>query len=216
MPVVGNLKWPEKKAGELEADRVTTAKHAREELMRLIVCVSTFFFLLPATVDAADPVLDLFPLLVVREGVTVSLRCALYTEDGVLLDSNMSYAEQPLACVVGRRRLLAGIENALIGMRAGDEKQLFLLPEQAFGPRQESLVREVSRSAVPEGEYLRGDYLIGVDGAGMLVRGKVREIRNGGQKLLVDFNHPGAGKVIKVQVKVERIDQPPEPADVQE
>ncbi|VVB52729.1 FKBP-type peptidyl-prolyl cis-trans isomerase [uncultured archaeon] len=50
-----------------------------------------------------------------------------------IYDSKRQYG--PLVVVVGDGKVISGLDAALVGMRVGDFKQVFLAPEEAFGER---------------------------------------------------------------------------------
>ncbi|RLG20115.1 peptidylprolyl isomerase, partial [Candidatus Micrarchaeota archaeon] len=51
---------------------------------------------------------------------------------------------RPNLVVLGKQTTLKGIEEALMGMKVGESKQLELRPEKAFGSRDPSLTRVMS------------------------------------------------------------------------
>lgn len=54
----------------------------------------------------------------------------------------------PLEFTVGSRMMVPGFEEALVGMKVGEEKTVTVLPEKGYGFRDESLVTNESRAAV--------------------------------------------------------------------
>ena len=84
----------------------------------------------------------------VKNGDRVKVHYTGKLKDGELFDT--SRERQPLEFIVGNREMMPGLENGVIGMEAGDTKSIEVLPEEAFGPRQEALVVEVKKSSLPE------------------------------------------------------------------
>ncbi len=58
----------------------------------------------------------------VEHGSTVQLEYTLKDDAGAVLDSNKG--REPLSYIQGRQQIVPGLEKALTGMRAGQEKQI--------------------------------------------------------------------------------------------
>ena len=91
------------------------------------------------------------------------------------------------------------IEAALDGKEAGFQATLDLAPEDAFGARDESLVRTIDKSDFPPGVKVGGQL------QGRLDDGRehvftVMKIK--GPVVLLDGNHPWAGKALKFSLQV--------------
>lgn len=105
--------------------------------------------------------------------------------------------EKPLAVVIGAGDLLPAIEEAIASMKAGEEKELELPPEKAFGERNPDLV-----VIIPEREFKKRGIKpypglpIEADGR----TGRVLAVSAG--RVQVDFNHPLAGKTVVYKVKL--------------
>jgi FKBP-type peptidyl-prolyl cis-trans isomerase SlyD len=99
----------------------------------------------------------------------------------------------------GYNNTLPKIEQALEGKQAGYETTLSLQPEDAFGARDESLVRVIPKSDFPPGVKVGGQ-LQGVTDAGQPHVFHVMKIK--GPEVHLDGNHPLAGKALKFTLKV--------------
>jgi FKBP-type peptidyl-prolyl cis-trans isomerase SlyD len=99
----------------------------------------------------------------------------------------------------GYGNTLPGIEKALEGQAPGFETSVTLTPEEAFGPRDESLVLTIPRSEFPPGVPV-GGYLKGVDEQGREALFTVVKIK--GQVVHLDGNHPLAGQTLQFDLKV--------------
>ena len=99
----------------------------------------------------------------------------------------------------GYENTLPAIEAALDGRQRGYQTRLDLAPEQAFGLRDESLVRTIPRSEFPPGVKVGGSL------RGRLDDGRehvftVTKIK--GPEVHVDGNHPWAGLGLRFQLQV--------------
>ena len=99
----------------------------------------------------------------------------------------------------GYENTLPKIEQALDGQEAGHEVTLDLQPEDAFGVRDESLVRVIPRSEFPPGVKVGGQ-LEGRTDDGRPHVFHVMKIK--GPEVHLDGNHPLAGKALKFHLKV--------------
>ena len=99
----------------------------------------------------------------------------------------------------GYNNTLPKIEEALDGREAGYECTLNLQPEDAFGQRDEALVRVIPRSEFPPGVKVGGQ-LEGRTDDGQPHVFHVMKIK--GPEVHLDGNHPLAGKALKFALKV--------------
>ena len=127
----------------------------------------------------------------------MTLHFALVLEDGDVIDSNFETA--PATFTVGDGNLLPGFESTLIGLENGDEREFTIPPEEAFGQHNPQNVQRVDRSNFDQQELEVGAMFSFQNGDGELP-GVIIEFED--EEILVDFNHPLAGKNIIFQVKI--------------
>ncbi len=94
----------------------------------------------------------------------------------------------------GYGNTFAGIERALEGREKGYQTVVALQPQDAFGLRDESLVQTIPKSQFPPGVKVGGS-LQGRDDAGHERAFRVVKIK--GDTVLLDGNHPMAGKALR-------------------
>ena len=99
----------------------------------------------------------------------------------------------------GYNNTLPKIEQALEGHEPGYETTLALQPEDAFGQRDEALVRVIPKSEFPPGVKVGGQ-LEGRTEDGQPHVFHVMKIK--GPEVHLDGNHPLAGKALKFHLKV--------------
>ena len=119
-------------------------------------------------------------------------------QEAGIFDENKTYKAIPI--VVGGNHLLPAIEEAIIGLDQGDKKTIEVDAENAFGPRDPSLIqlvpmREFKKQGMTPVKGMR----IQSEGA----TGKILTV-NGG-RVKVDFNHELAGKDLVYDVEVTEI-----------
>ena len=119
-------------------------------------------------------------------------------EDGTVLDSNLGV--EPLRFEVGSGAVLPGLELALQGLRAGEEKRIVLYPEQAYGMPRPDAFESVPIERIPEDHRVLDAIVEGEGPGGERRRFRVREVRD--DVVVLDTNHPLAGKTLRFDVKV--------------
>ena len=152
--------------------------------------LSAAFALAPVLAIADSPA----PALV-SKGKTVAIEYTLTLEDGSTVQSNVGGA--PLSFVAGEGQMIPGLEAALEGKAARERVKIRIPPEQAYGLSDPQKMQQVSLDKIPEdarkvGTLLRAE---GIDGP---VR--VAEVRP--DVVVLDYNHPLAGKALTFDVLV--------------
>lgn len=105
--------------------------------------------------------------------------------------------EEPYAVILGEDSLLPGLAEALEKMKEGEEKEIELPPEKAFGERKKDLV-----VIIPEKEF-RKRGIVPVPGLVIEADGRPgRVLSVSGGRVQVDFNHELAGKTVIYKVKI--------------
>lgn len=134
----------------------------------------------------------------VEEGHTVVFHYTGTLEDGTVFDS--SREREPMEIQVGSGQIISGLESGLVGMSEGETRTITVPPEDAFGERDENLHRKVEKGmfADPEGIKIGRMCQIPVEGQGNMV---ATIVEVGEEDVVIDLNHPLAGKEITFEVE---------------
>ncbi len=81
---------------------------------------------------------------IVKNGDTVKVHYTGKLDTGDVFDS--SEGAEPLAFTVGAEEVIPGFDQALLGMRVGETKDVVIEPEQAYGEHDEGLVQTIDRN----------------------------------------------------------------------
>ena len=137
----------------------------------------------------------------VKAGDKVHLRYELFS-NGVVVESNLD--GDPVPITQGAGEVPPGADEALIGMAPGEERQLDLGPEKAFGPRDPARVESLPLSKLGELAHglLPGHKVLGFRD-GKASTAVVLAVKDG--KALLDFNSPLAGKTVVYRLRVVSI-----------
>ena len=107
--------------------------------------------------------------------------------------------------------MIPGLERELTGMKIGGEKTVTVKPEDAYGPVDKNAFQEVPKDKLPANGLKVGAMLTGQGPQGQPLQARVHEIKE--KTVVLDLNHPMAGKTLKFDVKVIDIQPaPPTPA----
>jgi len=147
--------------------------------------------------------------LAIETGSMVQLEYTLSDDAGMLIHSNKG--QPPLTYTQGDHQLMVGLENQLVGLRAGQEKKVVLKPDEAFGPIDPSARTEVPKEVLPPESLVVGAQLMARTATGEERPVVVREVKD--KTVVVDLNHPLAGKTLVFEIKVLGIEPPSKGGD---
>ena len=135
----------------------------------------------------------------VRADSLITLHYRVATGDDVELVS--TFGSTPAVLQLGSGELAPTLEQCLVGVAVGERHVFLLEPEQAFGGHNPQLVQRVGRADLPPNSAPELHGLIEfASAAGAKFTGIVRELDD--DAVLVDFNHPLAGKHVRFEVEV--------------
>ena len=138
----------------------------------------------------------------VGEGKRVSLEYTLTLEDQTVIDTNVG--KNPLVYTHGAREIIPGLEKQLIGLTVGDTKNVEVAPADGYGEVDPNRVQEIPKENVPEEARSAGKKLQGRGPDGQMMFAEVTEVKE--NTVIVDLNHPLAGKTLFFAVKVLKIE----------
>jgi FKBP-type peptidyl-prolyl cis-trans isomerase SlyD len=144
---------------------------------------------------------------VVKDGMLVTLDFTLKSPDGKVIET--SKGKEPLKYIHGKKMMIPGLEKELTGMKVGDEKHVTVKPEDGFGKINPNAVQEFPKEKIPPNALKIGAVLAAKNPDGMIVPMTVREIKE--KTVVMDMNHPMAGKTLVFDVKVVDIQPAPPP-----
>ncbi len=142
----------------------------------------------------------------VENGKFVSVDYEGRLDNGEVFDS--SQEAQPLELQVGSGQIIKGFEEALKGMELREKKTFTLDPDEAYGHRDENQLHTFSRSEVPAEMNPQVGEMIGLQTPdGQQIPATIAEADD--EKVVVDLNHPLAGKSLTFDVEVVGISDTP-------
>lgn len=134
----------------------------------------------------------------VAGGVQVSLEYTLKLDNQQVYDTNMG--KEPLVFIHGDGQIVPGLEMALEGMKVGEQKHIVVPPDQGYGELSTAEATEIPKELIAPDARQVGAQLQGLPRHGQPVLMHVKEIKE--DTVVVDFNHPLAGKTLYFDIKV--------------
>jgi len=136
-----------------------------------------------------------------NQGIKVKIHYTGTLNDGKIFDS--SEGREPLEFTIGNNQVIKGFEDGIKGMKLNDEKTIKIKAKDAYGERDERMVASVPRDKFPP-EAQAGGMLILKGPNGEKLPAVIKEVKD--DAVIIDMNHPLAGKDLNFKVKVVGID----------
>ena len=131
-------------------------------------------------------------------GPTITMNYTL-TVDGEVVDG--SEGKEPLQLTLGSGQIMPAFEKAVAGLKAGDKKSFTLSAEEGFGARIPEQVQSVPRTQLPKDMTPEPGMVVQAKSPEGQVRNvTILEVKD--DVVVMDFNHPLAGKSLNFDVEV--------------
>ena len=138
----------------------------------------------------------------VKKGDRVKFNYALKLKDGKIFETNFGSA--PLEITVGKGKAIKGLENALIGMSPGQAKTAVVKPAEGYGQKDQALLWTLPAAELPAGTAVAVDTEVSFARAdGSRIEGRIAKVD--GETVMVDGNHPLAGRNLTFEIKLVSI-----------
>lgn len=141
-------------------------------------------------------------MLSAQIGSTVTISYIGTLGNGRIFDSTDAHG--PLTFTIGAGQLFPALEQAIIGMRTGETKNIVLSADEAYGPHRRENVIQVPRHAFPAGKEIVAGQKVSIEFAGgvsrvMMVTGA------DGTDVTLDGNHPLSGMDLTFALRLEQV-----------
>ncbi len=138
----------------------------------------------------------------IEDGAVATFVYSISDDAGKDVESNRE--GMPMAFLCGKGNILKGIEDGLRGKSAGDQVNVTLTPEQAYGPRSEEAKQKVpikhlasKHKRLLPGTLVKVNTDKGPRDASVIKAGKFM--------VELDMNHPFAGKTLNFDIEVKDV-----------
>lgn len=136
----------------------------------------------------------------IAPNTVASLAYVLTDTQGDILDQ--ADAQDPFVYLHGAHNIIPGLENALNGKQAGEELEVTIPPELAYGIKDDNLLQQVPRAmfaGADEEHIVPGAQFHAQTNAGMQT---IVITAVDGDTISIDGNHPLAGETLHFKVKI--------------
>ncbi len=136
----------------------------------------------------------------VKKGDKVKVDYTGTFDDGTVFDASEKHG-QPLEFEVGSGQVIKGFDDAVIGMKFGEEQKITIPAGEAYGEVRPELHKKVPRQQLPQDQEPKVGMILAVG----LPNGQqfpARIIAVTKDDVAIDLNHPLAGKTLHFRIKV--------------
>ena len=147
----------------------------------------------------------------VKKGNKVKVEYEGKLDDGTVFDASSKHGK-PLEFQVGSGMVIPGFDNALVGMKKGEEKEVTIKPEEGYGKPNPEMVKKVPKDQFPKDKEIKPGMMLAIGlPTGQQIPAKIAEV--GDKEITLDLNHPLAGKTLKFKIKVVEISEGEKPKE---
>jgi FKBP-type peptidyl-prolyl cis-trans isomerase SlyD len=136
----------------------------------------------------------------IENGKTVTIDYVLVV-DGAIVDSTRESG--PFEYIQGQDPILPGLQKQLEGLEAGDGADFIVGPEDAYGIIDPRAFTEVAKGSIPPEALEEGARFQVSESDGKVYYVTVAEIKP--QTVVLNFNHPLAGKELHFNVQIVKV-----------
>ncbi len=143
--------------------------------------------------------------MVVKEKDKVFVEYEGKLDSGDVFDSSAAHGGKPLEFIAGAGMMIKGFDKAVIGMEKGEEKEITIKPEEAYGEPNPQYIQKVPKDKFPE--EIKEGMQIGIQTPQGQIPAVINKIEEDSVEL--DLNHPLAGKTLNFKIKLVDIQEGP-------
>lgn len=136
----------------------------------------------------------------VKKGNKVKVEYTGTFDDGTVFDASSNHG-QTLEFEVGSGQVIKGFDDAVLGMKKGEEKKIDIPAKEAYGEVRSELHKKVPRKQLPQDQEPKVGMILAV-GMPNGQQFPARIIAVTKDDVTIDLNHPLAGKTLHFKIKV--------------
>ena len=137
-----------------------------------------------------------------KKGDTIKVNYKGTLEDGTIVDDSAD--SDPLEFVVGAGTVIAGFDQAVVGLAVGEARTVMIPATEAYGDQQDELIASVPRNTLPDNV----DPKPGMNLAIRAPNGEMMPVLIVGvsdDEVTLDGNHPLAGRDLTFEIRLVEI-----------
>jgi FKBP-type peptidyl-prolyl cis-trans isomerase 2 len=135
----------------------------------------------------------------IKKGDKVKVEYKGTLDDGSVFDS--SEGREPLEFEAGSGQVIAGFDEAVIGMEKGESKTVHIKADDAYGQPNPELKRDIPRDSLSSEVEPKEGMMLALNAPdGRQMPAKIVKVTD--KTITIDLNHPLAGKDLNFEIKV--------------
>lgn len=140
--------------------------------------------------------------MAVENGKKVTFHFTLTVDEKVIQSSE---GQQPLSYMHGSGQIIQGLASEIEGMNEGEEKKILVSAQNAYGELNPNAFKELPKSSLPDGLVPQKEMMLQFTTPdGQTIPARISEVKK--ESIVLDMNHPLAGKDLQFDVKVVSIE----------
>ena len=138
--------------------------------------------------------------MAIKKNQVVSLHYTLKNDAGDIIDS--SAENEPLGFIYGIGMVISGLEKELASKNKGDQFQVTIPPEDAYGTVQDERIQSIALSHFEDPQNIKEGLTIQIENneTGQDILATVTEVKD--EMVTINMNHPLAGLTLHFDVEV--------------
>jgi len=165
-------------------------------VLRVVLCLGLVLNLIGCKAKAEGEKMG------IHEGSKVAFDYTL-TVGGAVIDSSKDRG--PLEYIHGQKQIIPGLSRQLEGLKAGDTKVVTVAAKEAYGEINPKAFKEFPKASLPQNlDPKKGLALQMQASNGQTFPGVITEVKE--DAVVVDLNHPLAGKDLTFDVKIVSVE----------
>jgi peptidylprolyl isomerase/FKBP-type peptidyl-prolyl cis-trans isomerase SlpA len=134
-----------------------------------------------------------------KAGDVVAVHYTGRLEDGTVFDT--SREGEPIEFEVGSGAVIEGFERGVEGMQVGEQREIRIAPEHAYGERRDELELAIPRAQLPDGFDPEVGQMLALQVApGQQAIARIADVA--GDSVTLDLNHPLAGQTLIFDIEL--------------
>jgi peptidylprolyl isomerase len=143
----------------------------------------------------------------VENGNYIQIQYTGTFDNGEIFDTNVGL--RPLEFQVGSGTIINGLDQGVLGMKENDVKDIIVLPEEGYGVFDETFILTVRKEDLQANFEPEVGMILSIQMENeSLVPARVIDIK--GDDIILDLNHPLAGKTLHFTIKIIAINNEPQ------
>ena len=140
--------------------------------------------------------------MAVENGEKVTFHFTLTVDEKVIQTSE---GKEPMSYTQGSGQIIPGLAAEIESLNEGEEKTIKVSSENAYGKVNQDAFKELPKSSLPEGLVPEADMMLQINTPeGQTIPARISEVKE--ESIVIDMNHPLAGKDLQFDVKVVSIE----------